>query len=224
MSETTSDQLVCPYCRLSIKRSASQRDHVPPRSIFCDPPPANLITVRCCAQCHEKLSKGDELLKLLVVSGKYRSPEIKIKAPSVRRAIDRNPWWNSDLLKALTNKRQIIIESEEGPVSGSIIEFSGEARLAIVESIRRIAIGLIFHKDPSLDFTSVSAEVLFAPDENPSNFFLELKKMEPLQYTVELENGSFLAKWSFATDSNMHGVMYLSFYGGVNCVIFFTEN
>lgn len=40
-------------------------DHVPPRNLFPQPRPTDLITVPCCSPCNERFEKDDEYLRLV---------------------------------------------------------------------------------------------------------------------------------------------------------------
>lgn len=51
------------------------RDHLPPRNLFPEPRPSDLITVPCCKQCNHNAHNDDEYLRL-AVSGYYNSNTI----------------------------------------------------------------------------------------------------------------------------------------------------
>ena len=178
MAETRQkNQVRCPYCRDLIPRREAEKDHLPPRSTFHDPPPNNLITVRCCPSCHDSYSNGDELLKLIIVSGKMRKHPIQEKKPSVDRAVSYNPWWKPDLEEAVASRQMKIVVSEDGIVPGSIVEFEGEALVAIERTIWRIVVGLLFCQNEDYDASRLNHEVLFARDENPEEFYAELESI-----------------------------------------------
>ena len=213
--------IVCPYCRDKVAHVDSQRDHVPPRSLFDDPPPDNLITVRCCAKCHTEHSEGDDILKLLVVGSKLRRAPSEEKRASIERCLGRNPWWGKDYEEAVVNRRHKIIACAEGLREGVIIEFGASAAKAIDETIRRIAIGLLFHDEPSYDASSKIAEIIYAPAEKPEEFFYELEKIGPLPHNLKVGEEDFTMSWFFDEDSRKHCMLYLSFYGAINCVVSF---
>ena len=48
---------ICVYCG---ERPGSTRDHVPPRGLFPNPRPGDLVTVPCCEQCREPQTLDDE--------------------------------------------------------------------------------------------------------------------------------------------------------------------
>ena len=43
-------------------------DHVPPKALFPEPRPSNMLTVPCCKKCNESFSKDDEYFRTALVS------------------------------------------------------------------------------------------------------------------------------------------------------------
>ena len=68
---------LCVYCR---SPKDLTRDHIPPRSFFPKPRPADLITVPCCVECHRGFTKDDEYLRnlLIFVDGNERHPAVEM--------------------------------------------------------------------------------------------------------------------------------------------------
>ncbi len=70
-----------PECYLCGKKASETpegtltRDHLPPRNLFPDPRPSDLITVPCCQRCNHEAHDDDEYFRL-VVSGYYNSNTI----------------------------------------------------------------------------------------------------------------------------------------------------
>jgi hypothetical protein len=60
----------CTYCG---ERRRLTRDHVPPRSIFPDPKPANLITVPACHDCNDAFKLDDEYFRTFVITGNFQN-------------------------------------------------------------------------------------------------------------------------------------------------------
>ena len=54
---------LCAYCGLE---DFLTKDHIPPKSLFASPRPANLITVPACMRCNAGASKDDEYLCLVL--------------------------------------------------------------------------------------------------------------------------------------------------------------
>lgn len=53
----------CIYCQL---RPGNTKDHVPPKCIFAEPRPSNLITVNCCEDCNKGFHLDDEYLRAYI--------------------------------------------------------------------------------------------------------------------------------------------------------------
>jgi hypothetical protein len=65
----------CYLCGKTAKETPEgwlTRDHVPPRNLFPEPRPSNLITIPCCNACNHESHKDDEYFRL-AVSGYYNS-------------------------------------------------------------------------------------------------------------------------------------------------------
>jgi len=54
----------CIYCGSSEKLT---KDHIPPKCLFPEPTPRNLITVPCCEKCNRKFSKDDEYFRDVIL-------------------------------------------------------------------------------------------------------------------------------------------------------------
>jgi hypothetical protein len=55
----------CAYCG---DESDLTRDHIPPRALFPDEDPGDLLTVPCCEKCRGGWSQDDEYFRLMVMS------------------------------------------------------------------------------------------------------------------------------------------------------------
>jgi hypothetical protein len=53
----------CIYCG---KEAALTRDHIPPKGLFPEPRPHDLIAVDCCFECNNLASKDDEYFRLTI--------------------------------------------------------------------------------------------------------------------------------------------------------------
>ena len=60
----------CCYC----ERPATGRDHLPPKNIFPNPRPTNLITVPTCKKCNQSASKDDEYFGYIIIAGSVQHP------------------------------------------------------------------------------------------------------------------------------------------------------
>jgi hypothetical protein len=78
----------CTYCDANIADSV---DHVPPRSLFPEPRPNNLITVPACSACNKGASLDDEYFRVTIATRLDTSfhPAASQLQPSVSRGLAR---------------------------------------------------------------------------------------------------------------------------------------
>ena len=77
----------CAYCGAA---AAETVDHVPPKGIFSQPRPSNLITVPACKQCHdEQTSRDDEYFRLALQlrDGVESHPDVIRARPTLLRSL-----------------------------------------------------------------------------------------------------------------------------------------
>lgn len=67
------DNKICCYCG----KLASEKDHLPPKNIFPNPRPTNLITVPACSKCNQGDSKDDEYFGHVIAAGSVKNPLAK---------------------------------------------------------------------------------------------------------------------------------------------------
>jgi hypothetical protein len=80
------DQGPCVFCG----KPATTRDHIPPKGLFAEPRPNNLITVPACGTCNQGTSEDDEFLQRLSwFNGSECSQDANQVSQKVRRAIDK---------------------------------------------------------------------------------------------------------------------------------------
>lgn len=76
MEEKALKKKICVYCG---NDNDLTKDHIPPRCLFPDPKPADLITVPACNLCNEKFSKDDTYFRDMLI---------------LRQDLDKNPHIN----------------------------------------------------------------------------------------------------------------------------------
>ena len=59
------DKSLCIFCG----KPATTRDHIPPKGIFPDPMPSDLITVPACESCNSNTKLDDEYFQWLITTG-----------------------------------------------------------------------------------------------------------------------------------------------------------
>jgi hypothetical protein len=73
-SEAVSVPDKCYLCGCILDDSNYTRDHIPPRGIFAQPLPDNLITVPCCKRENNDNHKADEVFRTLMAMAYKRNP------------------------------------------------------------------------------------------------------------------------------------------------------
>lgn len=79
---------ICVYCGFE---GTVTRDHIPPKGLFPEPRPNNLITVPCCHECNNGHSFDDEYFRLVLILrwGAYYHPDFPDRYLVVKRALQR---------------------------------------------------------------------------------------------------------------------------------------
>jgi hypothetical protein len=199
---------VCVYCGST---DAETVDHVPPRALFAQPRPSNLITVPCCVDCNHGFSLDDEYARLVMV--------LRSDVESHRAAQALMPTTIRGLSKAvLAAVRTMPVRTPSGL-------HLGEAPVMDVdlERLRRFASrvvhGLHFHQysERLLGELSVWTEddignhPAAVRSELASNILAPLYATEP-----SVLNGDVLAYWHFRDPSQPEGTVWLlQFFGEV---------
>ena len=133
---------ICAYCGI---RAATERDHVPPKTLFPTPRPSNLVTVPVCGPCHEPTSLDDEFFRNILVMEKKTEdhPVADQVLDDALRGIQRpkSAGLRASLLISLTEVER---RSPTGLYLGRETTFKfGRARVDGVVS--RIVSGLFYH-------------------------------------------------------------------------------
>ena len=140
---------VCVYCGLEEPDTRDRtRDHVPPRNLFPEPRPSDLITVPCCRSCNESASMDDEFFRN-IVTGRIESsghPEAQRVFESVVRSFQR-PEARGLTKRFLNNLLEGDMYTEGGVYVGQGVGYRfGETEGDRLDSVAaRIVRGLYFH-------------------------------------------------------------------------------
>ena len=199
--------LTCPYCRCSMRKRDSTRDHLPPKSLFPNPKPINLKTVRCCLKCHRAESNGDEIIKILSAFGRVRSRSASLLKEDANRAYRRGSWWQRHLQNGAVNAQQINIKLGGEEFRALALPLSPEITDALDQSIRRIVIGLLFDHDPLWNAVACKFVVKqVSEDQLDSKFVEAMNAVGPMRYRYSIGDNVFNAAWDFAREDNRFGV------------------
>lgn len=107
---------VCVYCGIEEPEIRDRtRDHIPPRNLFPEPRPSDLITVPCCRQCNNSASKDDEYFRSMLAmrndAGEH--PEAQKILPVVFRSL-RRPQGSGFTKKLLQNVTPVDVRTPAG--------------------------------------------------------------------------------------------------------------
>jgi len=99
---------ICYMCG----KPATTGDHIPPKAIYPDPKPTNLITVPACEQCNRDSSHDDEYFRMVVATANSQRPPARklINQRIIKRARKRPALLQSLLRQA----RKVDLYSEGG--------------------------------------------------------------------------------------------------------------
>lgn len=155
--------MICVYCG----KSATTRDHVPPRCLLEKPYPASLRTVPCCVQCNSAFSLDEQyFLILLGQIGTSATLAAKVEPGAViDRALTRRPALDERIMNSLerTEDGRIIVRPETERVN---------------RVIQKIALGLFIHRYRKYPVWDVVSDVAAYPynteDQRPLPVFTSL--------------------------------------------------
>ncbi|MBE7496388.1 MAG: hypothetical protein HS117_15710 [Verrucomicrobiaceae bacterium] len=204
-----------------MKKRDSSRDHVPPKALFPNPKPLNLKTVRCCLKCHRENSDGDELIKVFSALGLVRSPIARELKPDVARAMGRSSWWLPHLISGAKRSDKMSFRISGVELQANKLYLAPELTAALDQSVRRIAIGLIFDQDPDFDASKCNFAIRQVGEHELESTFAEaMKLVGPLRYHFDIGHGAFNAAWDFVKNDTQNGLMIQSYFGGLIFLIF----
>ena len=105
--ERARQALKCAYCGAPAKT----KDHVPPRSLFVRPYPANLVTVPSCFKCNQKKALDDALLRDALTSDIEAQPNKTAIAAfrPVPRSVERNRSEFARIVNSQTIRRRSLV-------------------------------------------------------------------------------------------------------------------
>lgn len=159
-----SNEKTCIYCGSSEDMTI---DHIPPKALFPEPRPSNMLTVPCCKKCNELFSKDDEYFRTALVShvSVYFDPNVQ----AVNKKLLRSMSWPeaTAMANAIRKSLHVVDVNSQGGI------YLGRSPAMLVSADRinrvtnRIARGLfyIIHDYPvpmRYEVTCVFRDVAFS--------------------------------------------------------------
>jgi hypothetical protein len=170
-------ETICGICGVN---QATTREHVPPKNIFLNPKPSDLITIPACFDCNNASSESDERFRLflgLQVARFSKQGEQLFKEGTIATA-RHNYRYRSEIL---SSSERILFTTPDGIIHGSgvSIPWDSEAHDKTIEKIIR---GLFFHHYRKVIANNAQINV---------NFFNALPNIEADLYENSVGNGVF---------------------------------
>ncbi len=131
---------VCAFCG---KEGDITRDHIPPRGLFGDPKPSNLITVPSCATCNNSSSADDQyFVTALSLDMRSDAKSIGSVNKKTRRGLLRQDSrkFKENLLK---NPKYLELRSPNGLYAGNTVALTIEP-VRLWKTIEKIAKDLVY--------------------------------------------------------------------------------
>lgn len=126
------------------------RDHVPPKGLFVDPKPTNLICVPCCNACNGEQSGFDDRFRILVASEiTANAAGRKIMAEKVLGSTMAKARQPEFVLRMAATMRDVTLKTPAGAKEVSTFSASSDQ---IFPGVIRITKGLLAHFYPEYDY------------------------------------------------------------------------
>lgn len=130
----------CAFCG---KQGEVTKDHIPPKGLFPDPKPSNLITVPSCLDCNNKTSDDDQYF-ITVLSLDMRSDEIataNVNMKTLRGLIRQDSEkFKENLIK---DARPMELRTPSGLYAGKTVALSIDP-FRLWKTVEKVAKGLVY--------------------------------------------------------------------------------
>jgi hypothetical protein len=202
-------------CFLCGSKRNLTREHIPPKGLFPQPRPSNLITVPCCAECNHANHQADECFRIFVSGAFNRNKE------------GEHIWENKVLARTIRNGRQrpfvrkmirsMIPTGRQTPFGIIDAAFVTVPQAEIKPTVIRIAKGLLFRHFSEVPRNDLRFDVLQI-DQLRLNEIIPVITM-PLRY-AERGKGVFRYWGDVVPHAPDAGMWVLLFYDAVAFAIF----
>lgn len=187
-------------CCICGEREAATRDHLPPKGIFNDPKPNNLITVPACKTCNNEASLYDERFK------------IYLGLHAAKNSSNGNLIFKNKVLPSIRHNRKVkqqilykvyplFISNEFGVAEKNYaISWDNEAHEAIIDRLTR---GLFYHHYMTILPKIIPVKIYW---------FSELPDFDADQYHKNSVGDDFVYFYNKAEDVPFYSAWFYQFY------------
>lgn len=193
------------------------RDHVPPKNIFPDPKPENLITVPSCKKCNQTAGKDDEYFRLVfsIRHDLFHHEEIQKNWDKVKRGLSRKEGQGLRI-DLMNNLKLLDAYSKGGIYLGKIPGYNVDMKRisGVVERVMKGAFYL--HKKYSLPrnikVAAYSVQDMQITDHETVDLYNNLVRFVAVSSLQSYGKGVFNYKIRFLEDKSDVGVFLSTFY------------
>jgi hypothetical protein len=210
---------ICAYCGIL---GDTTSDHIPPKNLFPDPRPSNLVSVPACKVCHGNTAKDDEYfrLKIIMRDGVLTNPNARaVWKTSVLDSLKRTK--ASGLrIQTMSDLTYVNLKTKSGLYVGRRFGYNVNMN-RIRRVVQRIVRGLYFSESgkPLGLYNEVRVNMDEDLMQQPPEFLEQLKQtiLNPLASLPPkiIDNNTFLYRYYISKENPVISVWGLSFYGHV---------
>jgi len=187
---------------------------VPPKNLFPEPRPTNLITVKCCAKCNHDYSKDDQLFRVWVAASIARSNagdwiwENKV----LKNTLTRSPALATQFLEG---SKKVWLQTPSGEVEMDVLSIPKER---VENYLVRLTKGLLTHLYPDFEYSKSLFDVARI-DPHDKEMVHELIERIPRMDYFELGEGVFRVLHVRVVDSPTNALFTYIFYDSVGFMV-----
>jgi hypothetical protein len=205
------------------------RDHVPPKNIFPDPKPGNLITVPSCKKCNQTAGKDDEYFRLAfsIRYDLFLHEEIQKNWGKVKRGLSRKE--GKGLRIDLMNNLKILDAYSKGGIYlGKVPGYNVDMK-RINGVIERVMKGVFYHHKKyslprNIKVATYSVQDMQITEHEAIELYNSLISFVAVSSLQSYGAGVFNYKIRFLADNSDAGVFLSTFYDKVAFIgLFFCD-
>ena len=189
---------------------ADTRDHVPPRGIFSEPRPSDLITVPCCGKCNNQFSTEDEWFRTLIGMHANLGDTAKQVTEKIAKKAAKSPRIGKQFKELVGSFRKTLI-------GGSLFYTTEVAPRPVRKQLIRITKGLLCKFYPEKKAKDFEWSVDFLDQLKMDNIFSD-SRFQNLKH-LNIGQGAYQAKYEIASDRPDVGLWIHLFHNRVGFLV-----
>lgn|SRR5262249_2431391 len=197
----TASFLECVFCG----KAAATRDHVPPKGVFLDPLPTNLVTVPACEACNSSTKLDDEYFRALIgTQGSWTVDGARLwKEKVVGSSFRKRPRFRQMLARSIVD---LPPERRRPDLPGGVRAATFDAQ-RINRVLRKIVLGLYWHHERNRLPPDISIEPF--KDHPLDDTTIAIFRSRP-EHTIG--GGTFKYRFAITSDDPRVSMWLLMFY------------